>query len=260
MELGETQINSVWSIDLLWCVNRELDKTASSVSDAVLPLSLGNLGLLIADPTIDKTSLHSQIMHTYKWSARVSSLLCQLTSLPLSHSVDNIWAMMIVWRIQDWTVLYYVRQLCAVICTVVYCVVFCTVTHFSSCISPAECEFATDSLLTTVLNWGSWICSCRVYLTGVSVVGSWICSGCMYLTDVSVIGSWICSCHVYITGVSVVGSWICSCRVYITGVSVVGSWICSCCMYITTCSCTKALIKWLVDINASQATGSLHHQ
>jgi len=41
----------------------------------MLPLSLGNLGLLMADPTIDKTSLHSQIMHTYKWSARVSWVL-----------------------------------------------------------------------------------------------------------------------------------------------------------------------------------------
>jgi len=60
---------------VLLCLSRELDKTASNVSDAVLPLSLGNLGLLIADPTIDKSSLHSQIIHTYKWSARVSSLL-----------------------------------------------------------------------------------------------------------------------------------------------------------------------------------------
>lgn len=110
MELGETQINSVWSIDLLWCVNRELDKTASSVSDAVLPLSLGNLGLLIADPTIDKTSLHSQIMHTYKWSARVSSLLCQLTSLPLPFSGQHL---------SNDDCLANTRLNCAVLCTAV---------------------------------------------------------------------------------------------------------------------------------------------
>jgi len=62
----------------LLCVNRELDKTASNVSDAVLPLSLGNLGLLIADPTIDKSALHSQLIHTYKWSARVRWVHCSL--------------------------------------------------------------------------------------------------------------------------------------------------------------------------------------
>jgi len=67
---------------------RELDKTASSVSNVILPLSLGNLGLLMADPTIDKTSLHSQIMHTYKWSARVSRVLCFVEFKPVFALVD----------------------------------------------------------------------------------------------------------------------------------------------------------------------------
>lgn len=51
---------------------RELDKNAMPVSTANIPLSLGNLGLLMADPTIDRTSLHSHIMQTYKWSSQVN--------------------------------------------------------------------------------------------------------------------------------------------------------------------------------------------
>ena len=62
--------------------NRELDKAASNVPNASLPLSLGNLGLLIADPTIDKMALHSQIMHTYKWSVRVSRVLIIIIIIP----------------------------------------------------------------------------------------------------------------------------------------------------------------------------------
>jgi len=74
------------------CFIRELDKTASNVSNVVLPLSLGNLGLLMADPTIDKTSLHSQIMHTYKWSARVSSVLVFSTTcnMCMSHTCTSV--------------------------------------------------------------------------------------------------------------------------------------------------------------------------
>jgi len=60
------------------CLSRELDKTAIGMPEVVVPLSLGNLGLMIADPTIDKSALHSQIIHMYKWSARVSALLVTL--------------------------------------------------------------------------------------------------------------------------------------------------------------------------------------
>ena len=52
----------------------DLEKITTTIAAPTGLLLLGNSSLLTLDPVVDKTPLYSQLLHSYKWSNKVTEI------------------------------------------------------------------------------------------------------------------------------------------------------------------------------------------
>lgn len=57
----------------MYVIFSDLEKITSTVVAPAGLMSLDNSTLLALDPVLDKTPLYSQLLHSYKWSNKVSA-------------------------------------------------------------------------------------------------------------------------------------------------------------------------------------------